>query len=165
MKAKKFLPLNEALAFAESAAAACFDEETGEYMPQVKEFAIRAEALARCGGLTLPEDVGERYAFVFQNREAKRVLRRIDRKQFAALRAAVDEKLQFKLALFASGAARKTAELLETVAGLAASFEELFGTLEKSDVSAFVKSVGAMEKLDENRLARAVFEAREKNGG
>jgi hypothetical protein len=156
---KRFLPLAGALAFVENVAEGCFDAETGEYLPQAKEFAVRCEVLTRYGGLKLPEDMEARYAFAFHSFAAKRVLWRVDRKQIKALRAAADEKIRFKLALFASAASLKTAELLQSFEALSSAFETLFAGLSAADVSAFAKAVGAIKRLDEQKLVQAVLKA------
>ena len=56
----KRLGLRQVLAFIDEVVNGCFSEESGEYMPEVVDFAIRCNVLTRYANFTLPTDVEEK---------------------------------------------------------------------------------------------------------
>ena len=94
-KIKKRLTFEDMFQFVETAASLCFDEDTGEYFPQLREFVIKCEILTRYASITLPDNLDEKYSFVYGNRLVKRVLRRIDRTQLHEITEAVYSRIIF----------------------------------------------------------------------
>ncbi len=91
---KKNLSLEEMMTFANSVVKSCFDQASGAYMPEVKDFAIRANVLDMYTNFTLPKDLSKQYDMVIRSGAVEMVLNYINYAQFNELVKAIDSKLQ-----------------------------------------------------------------------
>lgn len=90
----KNLSLEDMLAFADSVVKSCFDQSTGAYMPEVKDFAIRINVMERYANFTMPSKAERQYDVVMRSGAYEMILDHINMAQFYELMHAIDAKLQ-----------------------------------------------------------------------
>lgn len=90
----KNLSLEDMLAFADSVVKSCFDQSTGAYMPEVKDFAIRINVMERYANFTMPSKAERQYDVVMRSGAYEMILEHINMAQFYELMHAIDAKLQ-----------------------------------------------------------------------
>ena len=78
----KTLPLQEMLLFVQEVVEACIDGETGEYLPEAYDFAIRAGVLTRYANFTLPANLDNQYMLVYNTGAFDQVVAHINERQF-----------------------------------------------------------------------------------
>ena len=64
VKVRRSLPLMDVLAFVDDVVGNCFHEQY-EFMPEVKDFAIKSNILSRYADFTLPDNLEHRYQMVY----------------------------------------------------------------------------------------------------
>lgn len=93
---KKYLSLSEAIAMVETVTEHCIDDETGAFHPEVIDFLIRNSVFTMYTDVELPEDIEERYDFVYRFGELYyNVVRIIDSEQFSAVTDAIKAKIKY----------------------------------------------------------------------
>lgn len=91
----KTLPVKEMLSFVDSVAKTCFRDDTGEYEPGAKDFAIRSLVLEKYANFTMPASINLQYELVYQTDAFREVLDRINPDQFRMIIDAIDEKIDY----------------------------------------------------------------------
>lgn len=94
---KKNLSMTDMLNFVDSVVNSCFDTQTGEYRPEAKDFAMRANILTRYANFALPErNVEHQYEIAVLSGAADMVLEYVNATQFYEMRCAIDAKIEHK---------------------------------------------------------------------
>lgn len=147
---KKSIDLHLAYEFVNQVVNSCFDEDDGGYIPEIKDFAIRACTVEKYTNITLPENVEKLYDLMYMTDIYDLVRDKINRKQLNALVRAVDDKIEYRTD---SGimVIRKAAD---DVRALTKQFANLFGGVTPDDVQAITKAV-IDGRLDEEKLVKA----------
>ena len=60
----KTISLPSMIEFVENVAESCVDMESGEYTPQVRDFAIKKELLTKYANFTMPTNIEKQYEFI-----------------------------------------------------------------------------------------------------
>lgn len=90
---KRTLTLNEMLTFVDSVAKSCFDQATGAYLPELKDFAIRSNLLDIYANFTLPNNLQRQYDLIWHTDAVDMVLQNINADQFAEMINAIERKV------------------------------------------------------------------------
>lgn len=90
---KKTLSLSEMLSFVDGVVNSCFLEESGEYMPEIKHFAIQHGIIEYYTNIELPEDTQEKYDFLMRSDIIKIISEMIDKEQFMDMMESIDCKI------------------------------------------------------------------------
>lgn len=151
---KRTLSLREMASFVEYVVGSCFTEDLNEYLPEVKDFAIRCCILEIYGNLTLPESIDEKYEVAYGSDITDFIIEHIDQSQFRAMLIAVDEKIKHR--------ARNSIEALnkqmsDVFAGLSAVEKVVSDIFDGVDSDTIQKLAGAMANgsFDERKLVEA----------
>ena len=151
---KRTLSLREMASFVEYVVGSCFTEDLNEYLPEVKDFAIRCCMLEIYGNLTLPESIDEKYEVAYGSDITDFIIEYIDQSQFRAMLIAVDEKIKHR--------ARNSIEALnkqmsDVFAGLSAVEKVASDIFDGVDSDTIQKLAGAMANgsFDERKLVEA----------
>ena len=143
----KTLPLQEMLLFVQEVVEACIDGETGEYLPEAYDFAIRAGVLTRYANFTLPANLDNQYMLVYNTGAFDQVVAHINERQFNDIVRAIDKKIKFMLDVISSSAVTKINEVIGKFNELAETAENAFGDVNGEDISS----------LKENLTATVIF--------
>lgn len=154
---KKNLSLEEMMTFANSVVKSCFDQASGAYMPEIKDFAIRANVLDMYTNFTLPKDLSKQYEMVIQSGAVEMVLNNINCMQFNELVKAIDAKLQ-------NTADANVQVVYKQLHDVTTAFEELqkqagalFNGVDSSDISKLLNAI-TENGISEEKIVQAYME-------
>jgi len=155
------LTLHDILKIADNVADFCFLDD-GEYLPELKEFFFRRELLETATNIDLPEDVAECYELIMNSDLGKWVdntfcdYLEVYAVQMPQLRAAIQDKIDYMadsgLALLRS----RMDALIYAIESFSEQNENLFNGTSPEDMQKFISSVASIEKIDEEKLVKAV---------
>lgn len=156
----KTISLKDSLEFVENVVSSCIDEETGEYTPQIKEFAIRKEILTKYANFTMPKDIEKQYYLVYANNFAEQVISNINHEQLGDILKGIKEKIKHILNCIVGTATSNTLKLLEKIDAMSEQNTAMFNSLGETDLSDLFKNIGAIANMDEEKIARALHETK-----
>ncbi|MCL1953014.1 MAG: hypothetical protein FWF60_09330 [Oscillospiraceae bacterium] len=151
---KSSLGLTNTVGFIDSVASTVIDGETGEYRPELFDFAFDAMVLMYFTNIALPEDAGEQFELVCHTDLCFEVKRSIDTEQLECLRAAAERKVAHLLHCAENTLASKMTDLLASFEQLRESTHDVFSNIGGADLKAMVNHLSGM---DEAALAKAVL--------
>lgn len=160
---KRFLSLSEVQEMVNTVVEVCVDTETGEYIPEVKDFLIRLETVILYSNITLPNDVEKQYVLLYSTYAFNTILDNIDTTQFKIILDAIDEKIKFNLSTINSTLTSKFNELSNEMKSYMENTSKLFSETNPSDISKLVSNLSSINKIDEDKVVKAVFDAQKQS--
>ena len=146
---KKNLSLEEMMTFANSVVKSCFDQASGAYMPEVKDFAIRANVLDMYTNFTLPKDIGKQYDMVIQSGAVEMVLNYINYAQFNELVKAIDSKLQNTADANIQAFITKLDNVTTAFSDMQTEMEKMFSGVDTEDIGRLVGAIANGDNTEE----------------
>lgn len=155
---KRVLGLKDMIRFVESVANACFDED-GEYLPQLKDFAIRSNILDTYANFTLPSNLETQYKFIYSTDAVSVVLSAIDRHQFDEMLRAIDAKIDYITRMNVGAMEKQVDETMSAINTVVQHLTDVVGGISSEDMDKVVTALSDA-KLDEDKLVRAFTRAK-----
>ena len=94
---KKTLSLGEMLGVVQGVVDVCFNQETGTYMPELKDYAMRIMVLENYANITMPSNLDKQYELVNTSDLFEIILSRVNQAQFHNICMAIDQKLMYNI--------------------------------------------------------------------
>ena len=160
----KTLSLEDMLAFVDSVVKSCFDQTTGAYIPEVKDFVIRSNVMDRYANFTLPNKAEHQYDIVMRSGAYDMVLEHINYAQFSELMKAIDAKIQNIADSHVNMLTRQFAEIATSTEELQVKISELFSGIENEDIVALASTIAKSGTLDEEKIVKAYIEQKSESG-
>lgn len=154
----KTISLQSMIEFVENVAESCVDMDSGEYTPQVRDFAIKRELLTKYANFTMPNNIEKQYEFIYGSNVVDVVLQNINQLQFQEIVSSIDRKVKFMLDCVTSISASNTVKLLNKLDSIAEQNTAMFDSLQGEDIASVFSNINAIANMDEEKLARAVKE-------
>lgn len=150
----KNLSLEDMLAFADSVVKSCFDQTTGAYMPEVKDFVVRTNVMERYANFMLPGKVERQYDIVMRSGAYEMILNHINIVQFTELMRAIDAKLQNVADANVQAVLRHFNDVVASFEGLQEKVSALFSGVDAADIG---KLIGAISEsgISEEKVVQA----------
>lgn len=158
---RRVLPLYDVMQLVADVVSTCVDTETGEYIPEVQAFAVRSAVLTMYANFTLPKDPQKQYDLIYNTTAFQQVLDVIDRVQYDEILYSINERIKHEVAMLESTMARQVAELTDNMNRFIKNSEELFGTVGGDDMSALMKNLSKIGKVNEKELVKAIIDAKQ----
>lgn len=155
------LTLEESLKFVHEVVYSCFETNTGEYLPEIKDFAMKCSILEMYGNVELPEGVEEKHELIYNTDLCDFILSRINTEQFDELKLAVESKIEHLTNSRAAEMEKRLDKALSDIEDLLKSFSDIFSEADKDEVMKLLKSLSD-GGFDEKKLVEAFIEV--KNG-
>lgn len=146
---KKNLSLEEMMTFANSVVKSCFDQASGAYMPEVKDFAIRANVLDMYTNFTLPKDLSKQYDMVIWSGAVEMVLNYINYAQFNELVKAIDSKLQNTADANIQAFITKLDNVTTVFSDMQTEMEKMFSGVDTEDIGKLVGAIANGNNTEE----------------
>lgn len=146
---KKNLSLEEMMNFANSVVKSCFDQASGAYMPEVKDFAIRANVLDMYTNFTLPKDLDKQYDMVIRSGAVEMVLNYINYAQFNELVKAIDSKLQNTADANIQAFITKLDNVTTAFSDMQTEMEKMFSGVDTEDIGKLVGAIANGNNTEE----------------
>lgn len=155
VEVKRNISLPESVAFVSNVVELCFSE-TGEYMPELKDFGIRLNVIARFTNIELNDTTSNVYDVLYGNDLFETVLAEIDSGQLKSIVYGIDQRIKLVNDMNVISFNNNMDKLQKQVAEFLVMFEDLFSGVTKEDLSMIAKAIGnediSVEKLVHNRL-------------
>lgn len=150
----KSLSLEEMLEFADSVVKSCFDQETGAYLPEVKDFVIRCNVIERYSNFSMPGKIERKYDMAVRSGAYEMILNHIDSAQFFELMRAIETKLQNAADANVQMVFMKFNEVVSSFEVLQQKVDALFSGVDATDIS---KLMGAISEsgISEEKVVQA----------
>lgn len=159
---RRLLSLNEILEFTKRVTESCFAQDTNEYLPEVRDFAIRSNVVEMYANVKLPDNLEHQYELLYMTDIFDAVFAEIDKVQFEALVNAIDEKIATAAEANIQMLQVKIDDAAHSVAAIVEKVASLFEGLGNDDIRNFVDAVGK-NGIDEEKIVRLLTE--KENGG
>ena len=153
----KNLSLEEMMAFADSVVKSCFDQASGTYMPEIKDFAIRSNIMERYANFTLPSKVERQYDVVIRSGVVEEILRHNNFSQFDELLKAIDAKLQNAADANVQMVFRKFDDVVTSFEGLQDKVGALFAGVDQADIGKLMSAISE-NGVSEEKVVKAYIE-------
>lgn len=150
----KTLSLEEMMAFADSVVKSCFDQESGAYMPEIKDFAIRSNVMERYANFTLPSKVEHQYDMVMRSGAFEMILNYVNAAQFNDLMRAIEAKLQNAADANVQMVFRQLNDVVASCEGLQEKVDSMFAGVDPADIVKLMSSVSE-NGVSEEKLVKA----------
>lgn len=151
---KTILSLEEMMGFVHGVVTSCFAEDTGEYLPEIKEFAVRCAVLEDYGNIELPDDLNEKYALVCGTDIVDCIAGSVDSTQLEDILNAIDEKVEHIAQSNIEALNKKMAEVVAKFESLEANISKVFSAVDADTVTKVASAV-ASGAFDEKKLVQA----------
>ena len=156
MTIKRTLPLSEMIEFVEEVVGACVDMESGDYIPEGYDFAIRVAVLTHYANFAMPANADKQYWLVYNTPAFQQVINNINEYQFNDIIRTIDKKIKFMLDVISSTAFGKINDVISKfveVADMSAAFSDV----DKGKVSQLIDNISKVGNIDEQKLAEIIL--------
>ena len=154
---KRYLDMEDMMNFTYSVFNSCFSNTTGEYRPEVKDFAIRSCILEIYANIDLPDNLAERYNVIYQSSVIPEIMQYIDQAQFNAIMIAIDNKIESRINMNVAKFENEMREAQETLSGVLEFVKEIFDGIDNETVKQIAGAISNM-KISPEKLAETVVE-------
>ena len=154
---KRYLDMEDMMNFTYSVFNSCFSNTTGEYRPEVKDFAIRSCILEIYANIDLPDNLAERYNVIYQSSVIPEIMQYIDQAQFNAIMIAIDNKIESRINMNVAKFENEMREAQETLSGVLEFVKEIFDGIDNETVKQIAGAISDM-KISPEKLAETVVE-------
>lgn len=151
---KHNLSFTEVLEFVDSVTKTCFSSDTGTYMPEVKDFAVKSNILERYANFTLPNNLEHRYEIIYHTNIIETVLGAVNHQQFNEMMVAIDAKIKNIAQANIENINKQMSELYTAFDNLQKSLEKIFDGVNTEDVVSLMKTM-TEGSLDESKIIEA----------
>lgn len=154
---KRTLSLQEVIGFVEGVIDACFDEETGDYLPEIKDFLIKSFVLEKYANFTMPSNANNMYDLIYCTDAFATVYGYINAEQFLEIRAAIDEKLDYKTNTSVEAMNKQISTVFNSFEDIEKNLSQLFSSVDNESLAKLVEVLGN-GKVDEEKLMKAYLD-------
>lgn len=156
----KTLSLEDMMAFADSVVKSCFDQTSGTYMPEIKDFAIRSNVMERYANFTLPSKVEHQYDMVMRSGAFETILNHVNHAQFNELMRAIEVKLQNAADANVQMVFRKFDDVVTSFEGLQDKVGALFAGVDQADIGKLMSAISE-HGVSEEKVVKAYMEQKQ----
>ena len=150
---RRTITLAETMEFVKFVTDICFADETNEYIPEVRDYAIKLFILEHYTNLDLPEETEKKYAIIYQTDIMPTVLNMLDGQQFNDIIRAIDTKLDYMAESNIEAITKHMNEAMTLIENFGKQFSELFGDVDQESMTKIIDSLA--NGLDEGKIMEA----------
>lgn len=147
---KTTMSLRDVISIVDAVVNSCFQED-GAYMPELKEFALRAEIVERMSNVSLPRDTEEKYSILYDTDIYKEIIKHINTTQYIDVVSAIDEKIAATLRDNTLAINRRIDEIVSEFEKLEELLSNGLKNISSEDMANLIKTLGSGE-IDNNKI-------------
>lgn len=164
LNVRKYLTIGETLLFVDNVVKSCFSSD-GEYMPEIRGFAMDCTTLALYAGIELPADISERYDLIARLSDLITLVTDVvDIKQYCDIEDAITKRINAINAANTNQVMAKLNDVIESFDKVTEAMQSLFGGIDIGDVKHVMEAVGD-GKINEEKLMKAYLDAKNNDEG
>lgn len=150
------ISMRDTLTFVDGVTKMCFSDEN-EYMPEVKDFAIRGYIVKMYTNLTLTDDIEKQYAILCGSDIVDFVLQHINNEQLKEIVRSANDKIANHAQANIEMINKQVESVINAFESLYANLEKMFNGISQDDISNMVKAIGDGH-IDEEKIVNAFLE-------
>lgn len=150
------LTLGEAILFVDNIVNACVDTVTGEYHPEIEDFAVRSAVAAMYTNIAVPENAEHQYKLLYKTDLFDTVMENINQRQYSEMMLAVSRKLRFKLDVDKQHLKKMVEDAAYKIDKLATDVAAIFANVTPEDVQKITQAIG--NGFSEDKLVQAIVD-------
>lgn len=150
---KYTLGLTDMMEFVHDAAESCFSE-SGAFVPEVMDFAIKSNILSRYARFTLPDNLEHRYALIYETDAVDVVCEHINERQLQEITASIKRRVNYVCESKVTLIQQKAEEMFMAFEKLQKQSESMFDNVSKEDIQKLLSAV-ANGGFDEEAVVKA----------
>lgn len=151
---KRSLTFIEMMEFVDSVVKTCFTAESGMYIPEAKDFAVKSNIVERYTNLSLPNNLDHRYEIIYCTDIIETVLTCVNPQQFNEIMTSIDAKINNLAQMNVEQVNKQIADLYAAFENLQKQIEQMFGGVDGEEVVAMMKAL-TEGSIDEHKLVEA----------
>lgn len=151
----RFLDLTQMIQFVNQVVDGCFDDSTGEYIPEVKGLLIDRNTVLYYANVNLPDDFKHMYDILTKTGIADTIRENIDKRQYGNILRAIDEKVDAKIYTNEQLFTNKLSSAISTMESLSNNITDLFKDMSPDQMRAALGAISG--GMDETKLVDAVL--------
>ena len=152
---KHTIGIRDMLRFVEGVFQSCFSDD-GEYIPEVRDFAIKSCLLKYYTNISLPSNVERRYDLIYSSDITEVVLEYVNEAQLSEIVKASDARIKHTANANIEALNKQMRDLYSTFENLQTNIEEIFSGINADDVKGLVSAV-SNGGIDEGKIIDAYF--------
>lgn len=161
IEVKILLSYPEAIGFVDYVVDSCFDDDTGEYRPEILDFALRFATIESYTNINLPDKYGEAYDFLYSIDDLLFSIKEvISKTQFTSIMDAIDNKINSIVNSHASEMMAKMNDLYNEVFSLIDTLDKQLDGISDDDMKKLVEAM-TETGFDTNKLVKSYIESKE----
>ena len=150
----RVLPMQNMMEFVDYVVKTCFGDD-GEYIPEVKDLAIKSCLLEMYANFDLPKDLSERYAVIYNSDIVDITINHIDGRQFGEIINAIESKISNLAQANVQMVYAQMNQINKDFDNLLNSISGIFDGVNTEDMASLVKSISNGD-IDEGKLVQAL---------
>lgn len=154
---KTMLSLREMFEFVKVVVDGCFNQDTHEYLPEVKEFVLRASIVEYYTNVRMPDNLERRYAILYGTDLVDFIIARINKCQFDDMTVAIEKKIRNRVRSNEEMVSRQFITLGGRIDEIMSRFEEIFSGVTKEEITGFLSAV-SNGQIDEEKIVKLSLE-------
>ena len=150
---KDKLSIPDVSRFVAIASDICFTN-SGDYLPEVYNYALYVATITVFTDFKLPESVEEQYNLIMYTDITSVILDHVNSKIYEELVGCVKEKVDYKVKLHISSIQEQSEKLLSSVEEMITKFEGVFGSISPDGITDMIKAFSG-GSVDEEKIMEA----------
>lgn len=161
---KTTLTIHEVVAFVTGVVDECYVNDMKTYIPEVKDFLKGCYILGLYARCRLPSDISKKYDLVVRlSGLIDLILEHVDRRQYAAIELAIEERLRNNNAAISAAALNQVSAVTASIENLEGQLADVFKEVTPEQMTSFIDAF-ANGAIDEEKLARAIVDKKYEEG-
>lgn len=154
IKIRHTLSFSVMMSFVDYVSKLCFSEESGAYLPEVKDFGIKTSILELYAGIEMPNEIEDMYKLVYHSDLVDRVIERINQTQLAEIVNAIEEKIKHIASANVEAITYQMNDLYNSFANLEKQIGNTFSGVSSDDMAKIANAISGKD-LDETKIVEA----------
>ena len=152
---QKIVPFLTMKEIVEDVAGACFNDDTGEYMPELMDIALRICVIDAYTNIVLPGDPEEQNRILYGTGLWSGISELIDEDQFSAIQLAISRRVKARLDTNRAEFEHELNAMTNALSEAGKQINDLFAGVNADDLQKLVAALGE-HGVDEEKIVQAV---------
>lgn len=161
----EFVPFEVAKVIVSRVAESCFSEK-GEYLPEMKDFALRLFTILGYTNINLPaayelntESINDIYKIIYLSGLYELILENINWPQFDEIKRSIDERITYLIRVNLNDLKSEIDKAVSGISEISDSLEDVFNNISIEDIEKIASAIDG-NKIDESKLMAAYLDSK-----
>lgn len=151
IKIRHTLPFSAMMTFVDYVSKLCFSEESGAYLPEVKDFGIKTSILELYAGIEMPDEIEDMHKLVYCSDLVNCVVECINKTQLSEIANAIEEKIKHIASANVEAITYQMNDLYNSFANLESQISKAFSGVSSEDMAKIAEAISG-NGLDDAKI-------------